>query len=486
MLGDKLRGLLKKGDSEPAPAREAASGRRVLVMGLDCAEPSLLFTRWRESLPVLSGLMARGTWGRMVSTIPAITVPAWASMLSSKDPGQLGLYGFHNRVDHTYRPLAIANATSLREPMLGDILTRAGKSVALVGVPPSYPPRPVGGVAVGCFLTPGTDKPFTWPPELSAEIKAELGEYLVDVPNFRSEDKGRLIANLARMTDQHFALIAKLQGMRAWDFFMFVEIGVDRAHHGLWKFQDPTHPKYTPGNPYENAILDYYRLVDRHLGEVLAKAGEDTVVWVVSDHGAKAMQGGFCLNEWLIQKGYLVVKERPGALTPLDKCEVDWARTKVWGGGGYYGRLFFNVKGREPAGVIAPGEYEALRDQLVAELQALADHEGRPMGNRAFKPQELYRACRGVPPDLIVYFGDLGWRAVGSLGHEGLYTFENDTGPDDANHAQEGLFIHMDPRRPGRGEVEPLPIYDLAPSFLSALGLAVPPDMIGKPADFSR
>jgi predicted AlkP superfamily phosphohydrolase/phosphomutase len=449
-------------------------------MGLDCAEPSLLFERWRERLPVLSGLMARGTWGRMASTIPAITVPAWASMLSSKDPGQLGLYGFHNRTDYTYRPLSIATAASLREPMLGDILTSAGKSVALVGVPPSYPPRPVGGVAVGCFLTPDTDKPFTWPPELSAEIRAEIGEYLVDVPDFRSEDKGRLIANLARMTRQHFALIKKLLAQRAWDFFMFVEIGVDRAHHGLWKFQ-------TPGNPYENAILDYYCLLDRHLGETLSLAGEDAVVWVVSDHGAKAMQGGFCLNEWLIQQNYLVVKKRPSAVTPLDKCEVDWARTWVWGGGGYYGRLFFNVKGREPTGVIAPGEYESFRNQLVAELEAVADHQGLPMGNRTFKPQEIYRACQGVPPDLIVYFGDLGWRAVGSLGHEVLYTFENDIGPDNANHAQEGLFIHMDPCRPGRGEVvESLSIYDLAPSFLRALRLAVPPDMIGKPADFVR
>ncbi len=473
MLGEKPQGPRSPGS------------RRVLVMGLDCAEPSLVFERWRGELPTLAGLMARGTWGRMVSTVPAITVPAWASMLSSKDPGQLGLYGFHNRADHTYRPLSIATAASLKEPMLGDILTRAGKSVGLVGVPPSYPPRPVNGVMVGCFLTPGTEKPFTWPPQLSAEIKAKIGEYLVDVPHFRSENKDELIANLARMTDQHFALIRMLLARQAWDFFMFVEIGVDRAHHGLWKFQDPSHPKHVAGNPYQHAILDYYRLLDARLAEVLALAGDDTVVWVVSDHGAKAMQGGFCLNQWLADEGYLALKERPAALTPLDKCEVDWPRTRIWGGGGYYGRLFFNLKGREPAGVVEPGEYEALRQEVQAKLESLADHQGRPLGNRAFKPQELYRACRGVPPDLIVYFGGLSWRAVGSLGHNSWYTLDNDTGPDDANHAQEGLFIHCDPQRPGRGEVERLSIYDLAPAFLRPLGVAPPPDMIGQAPDFA-
>jgi predicted AlkP superfamily phosphohydrolase/phosphomutase len=73
---------------------------------------------------------------------------------------------------------------------------------------------------------------------------------------------------------------------------------------------------------------------------------------------------------------------------------------------------------------------------------------------------------------------------VGTLGHDGLYTFANDTGPDDANHAQQGLFIHCDPLRPGRGEHAPLAITDIAPSILAQMGQPIPPHMIGRPADF--
>ncbi|MGD8518466.1 MAG: alkaline phosphatase family protein, partial [Anaerolineae bacterium] len=61
--------------------------KKVFVVGLDCAEPSLVFERWRDHLPNLRSLMEGGTYGSLTSTVPAITVPAWASMTSSKDPG---------------------------------------------------------------------------------------------------------------------------------------------------------------------------------------------------------------------------------------------------------------------------------------------------------------------------------------------------------------------------------------------------------------
>ena len=62
-------------------------------------------------------------------------------------------------------------------------------------------------------------------------------------------------------------------------------------------------------------------------------------------------------------------------------------------------------------------------------------------GTRVYRPEDLWNERRGIPPDLIVYFGDLAWRSNGSLGHGRHWTFDNDTGPDDANHAKDGLWI---------------------------------------------
>ena len=94
--------------------------RKVMLIGLDCAEPSLVLERWRDQLPTISGLMERGSYGRLTSVIPPITVPAWSCMMSSKTPGDLGVYGFRNRSDHTYDGGFIAMSTAIKEPRLWD------------------------------------------------------------------------------------------------------------------------------------------------------------------------------------------------------------------------------------------------------------------------------------------------------------------------------------------------------------------------------
>src|SRR6185369_1443336 len=88
--------------------------KRVLVLGLDCAGPQLVFDQFKDDLPTLSSLVSQGTWGELQSSIPCITVPAWASMLSSRDPGVLGVYGFRNRKDFLYDGLATADSDSIR------------------------------------------------------------------------------------------------------------------------------------------------------------------------------------------------------------------------------------------------------------------------------------------------------------------------------------------------------------------------------------
>ena len=108
--------------------------KKVLVIGLDCAPPELVFEQWRDDLPHFRRVMDNGVWGKLESCIPAITVPAWSSMLSSKDPGTLGFYGFRNRSDYTYEKQTLANANAVKTDRVWDILSRAGKRVITVGV----------------------------------------------------------------------------------------------------------------------------------------------------------------------------------------------------------------------------------------------------------------------------------------------------------------------------------------------------------------
>ena len=453
---------------------------KVFVVGIDCGEPSLVFERWRDRLPNLGRLMEAGTYGELTSTIPAITVPAWASMLSSKDPGQLGFYGFRNRADHSYERMTIATARAIKVPRAWNLMSAAGKKVVVAGVPQTYPVEPVNGALISSFLTPSTQSQYTHPPELKAEIEGLLdGEYMFDVGQFRTENKDDLLAQIYRMAERQHTVVKHLMTSRPWDFFMHVDMGVDRMHHGFWKFFDVTHPKHEPGNPYENAIRDYYVHLDAQIGERLALLDEETAVLVVSDHGAKPMVGGICFNEWLKKEGYLVLEHQPAGIVPLEKCEVDWSRTRAWGSGGYYARLFLNVKGREPEGIIEPEDYERVRDELAERIAAITDPEGKPIGSVAYKPEDIYAEVNNIAPDLIAYFGNLSWRSLGSLGTGQVHTFENDTGPDDANHAQEGLYIYYNPQRPGEGSGPRRHLMDVAPTLLDLVGVDVPKDMRG-------
>lgn len=456
--------------------------RKVFVIGLDCAAPELVFDQFRGDLPNLSRLAEMGMWGELQSCTPAITVPAWASMLSSRDPGVLGTYGFRNRVDHSYEKMSTANSTSVQVDRVWDVLGRAGKRSAVLGVPQTYPVKPINGWMVSDFLTPGRHNAFAYPPELRDEVLSTVPGYDFDVEGFRTEDKAKLLEQIIAMTEGHFALIDHLMATKPWDFFMSVEIGVDRMHHGFWSHHDPRHFRYEKGNPFERAIRDYYVRVDAKIGDWLGKLPNDTAVIVVSDHGAKRMEGGICLNEWLWRNGYLAFKQdpTPGQITPLEKLEIDWSRTRAWGSGGYYGRVILNVQGREPQGVISPESYESERDELARKLAAIPDQHGAPIDTRCYKPQDIYTQVNGIAPDLIVYFGNLLWRSVGTLGYDGVHTFSNDTGPDDCNHAQNGMFILWDPRRRDGGrQLRHAQIMDIAPTILNLFDVPIPPDMQG-------
>jgi len=452
---------------------------KVLVVGLDSAAPELVFDKFQNRLPNLRKLKEKGIYGKLRSCIPAITIPAWTVMMTGKSPGKLGLYGFRHRRAYSYGDMWIANSQKINEKTVWDIIKQANKKSCLVAVPPSYPPFPVNGNLVSCFITPGGDKEYTYPPELKNEIENLVGKYIFDV-EFRTEQRDDLLRQIYEMTRRRFEVIKYLLKNKEWDLFMFVEIGLDRVHHAFWKFFDSEHHLFQPKNPYQTAVPDYYHYLDDRIGEILSLVDKDTAVLVVSDHGAKRMKGAFCINEWLVKQGYLVLRNKPTAKTDFEKVDVDWSKTKAWGWGGYYARIFLNVEGREPQGIIKPTEYERERHKLAHKIKNITGRNGEEWQTKVFKPDEIFDESNGDTPDLMVYFDDLYWRAAGTMGYDTFYLPENDTGPDDAVHAEDGMFILYNPRNRYAGEKLDADIMDIAPTILGIMGIPVPQDMKGE------
>ncbi|MFC2174357.1 alkaline phosphatase family protein, partial [archaeon] len=248
---------------------------------------------------------------------------------------------------------------------------------------------------------------------------------------------------------------------------------------GYWGDHDPKSIKFKEGNPFRNAIVDYYRYIDGKIGEVLEAIDEETAVMIVSDHGAQRVDGCIVINEWLAKEGYLTVKSETDGIKDITLADVDWKHTKAWAWGGYYSSVFLNVLGREENGVIPPEDYEKVRDELAEKLRNIADDKGNAMKNTVIKPDQYYRNCERTPPDLIACFGDLHWEPISTMGHNKTHLVDPSL-TDEANHAWQGVFLLYDPTSQTEKALGEISIYDVAPTILGVMGLETPATLKGE------
>ncbi|MFX1601151.1 MAG: alkaline phosphatase family protein [Promethearchaeota archaeon] len=453
--------------------------KKLMIIGLDCATPRTLFEDFKNNCPNIKRLMDLGVYGKLKTCNPPITIPAWMVMSTGKKAGTLGLYGFRHRKEKSYDDFWIATSYNIKEPKVWDIIGDKGLKSCVLGITPTYPVQKINGCLVSGFITPDNTSEFTYPPELKEEIIKNVGNYIFDV-NFRVDNKEDLLKEIYEMTEIHFKTIKFLMKNKKWHYFNFVIIGLDRFHHAFWKYYDRKHHKYEPGNLFEGEMKKYYIYLDKQIGDLLTLLDDDTIVMIVSDHGAKAMKGLICVNMALEELGLLKFKTKSKPRTRIGQADIDWDNTYAWGWGGYYARIFMNVEGREPNGIIKTEDYEKIRDEIANKLKSIKDISGNSMNTKVYKPEKLFEIVRGDAPDLMVYFDDLNWRSAGTVGYESMYLDENDTGPDDAVHDWYGVYIIYDPKKNIGKDLGVKSILDIAPTSLNILGLEVPSDMEGK------
>ncbi|MCX8072605.1 MAG: alkaline phosphatase family protein [Candidatus Binatia bacterium] len=444
--------------------------RRVLVIGLDGAPASLLLGGTQELFPNLHRLARAGQFGVLRSCDPPITVPAWACMLSGRDPGELGLYGFRHRYGHGYADQELVHSGLLPLGMLWDWVGERGGRVILLGVPPAYPPPRLDGVVVSCLLTPGGTRPRCEPSETESLLSTIAPDYRCDIADFRSTPDAVLLEQAVCALRARFRVARELARREPWDLFVLTDIGSDRVQHGLWGASgDNGHPGAE--------VHAYYQQVDAEIGVWTSELPDDVCIWIVSDHGAQRCRGGVFLNEWLRRRGWLrLVSDTIGARSLTPKM-VDWHRTRAWAEGGYVGRIYLNVRGRQAHGTVDHADVDRVCEDLRAALCAdLAEREDGRVPILASRPQEIYRDCRGFPPDLLVYVDGLRWRVFGGVGVHPLWSEQNDFGRDRANHHHDGVFIAWDPHASSYGFRGVLPLVSLRGLWERQL--------LGEPAEF--
>lgn len=503
---------------------------KVLIIGLDGATWTVLDPWIKDgSLPHLAKLRAGGSWGELRSTIPPLTAPAWSTFLTGKNPGKHGVFHFVEMDDDPQGnggTPEIVDGRSIQSPILWDIVAQHGRKVGAINVPMSYPPRPVNGFMVTCLLTPPDAPIFTYPPELSAELRQNA--YQIDLDRFidhkpfardgQHPKPKRVVKPSLQLMREFYDMEEKradtslaLMRREPWDVFMVVFTATDRMGHYLWPYHRAEELDGSPeAQELHEAIFRYYVRMDERIGELVGQAGENTTVVVMSDHGmGPIFSKNTHWNNWLYKHGYIslqkstantldgwllrlglprdkigrMVRSIPGLNTSsvvqkakaAQTAAIDWNHSKA-----YYVRIFDPVGGIR---INAQGEErEKLRDELMAVLPTVKDPAtNTPIVRTLWRREECFHGpyAADMPDIILVMHPQYG--SSDRLSNYSAVVTDRPSINDPGGHHIEGIFIAKGPEVAANPQPLPgLQIEDIAPTVLHLMGLPVPSDMDGR------
>lgn len=498
--------------------------RKAIILGLDGATWDVLLPRIeRGEMPHLAALLQQGAWGGLRSTTPPFSAQAWVSLCTGKNQARHGVVDFWERSPGA--PLTerrtFVSSSLVRGETVWQTVGRHGRQVGVVNVPVTYPPAPVQGYLVSGFLTPPGKSDYVYPATLRDEIEALVPGYNPDPFDPLGATQQQLV-ELADWMEKHEKVARRLMERHPADLFFSVVQAVDHLQHLFWN--DIAGSSADPGRA---ALIDRcYALADEILGHRLGRLDGETTFFLVSDHGFGPARTWFHVNRFLLERGLLALGEvqgsGPGAalarlgLTPqklrslvrrvdllglrrrvgrlarvtagrqIDAAlarPIDWSRTQAVSGSPASEGIYVNLKGREPCGVVEPGEpYEALRDRLAADLLALRDPDtSERVVQAVYRREELYDGpFLDLLPDLVFDLGDGPYLASDAPMAASIL---EPLPPSllQGRHRSTGVLAAAGAGIAAGQRIDGARIVDVAPTVLYALDLPIPDDMDGRP-----
>lgn len=333
--------------------------------------------------------------------------------------------------------------------------------------------------------------PISTPASYSRTLEKQIGEFHTQgiaedtkaLSDGVLDDKEYLEQSRTVLAEHRRAFDAEFPKFRRGLFFFYFS-SLDLNAHMLWRLTDPQHPGYDAAvaAQYGTALEEFYEQIDQVLGEVLPKVDENTTLLVLSDHGFAPYRHSFNLNTWLLNNGYITLKDGTSGDATEPFAGVDWGRTRAYGLG--LNGLYLNLKGREREGIVEPGaRADALLREIRQKLLEVRDPKGNaPVITRIDLASEVYQGPYAHSgPDALVGYNRgyrAGWKTI--LGAFPPDVLEDNTNPWSGDHCMDYTLVPGVLLSNRKIDSEAPALTDIAPTILAEFGIAKTKDMMGQ------
>src|SRR6056297_386450 len=338
---------------------------RVAFFGIDGVPYSFLEDHFDE-FENLAAIADEGAAGPIDSIVPPESSACWPALTTGVNPGETGVYGFQDREVGSYETY-VPMGRDVQATRLWNRVHDADRRATVMNVPVTFPPQRDVQRMVSGFLSPGIDK-AAYPDEFAEYLDGIDYKIDVNAKLGHDDDKSEFIEDAHETLDRRHEAFTEYIEQDDWDLFFGVFMTTDRVNHFLFK-------DYEHDGEYKEEFLDFYRKVDRYIGEIREMLPDDVTLVVASDHGFTTLHHEVHFNEWLEQEGWLSYGDDDHEEL-ADIADDTKAYSLI------PGRFYINLEGREPRGSVPEDEYAAVRDELKAELEALEGPDGTKVCER--------------------------------------------------------------------------------------------------------